>query len=1001
MRGILGIAALLLLAGGVFYWLTLSESSTQVVTQTSAESSTSDPTLPKPGPVDPVASDGGKIGASRYEGERIAAEENATEVPSERGAVTGRVVGEDGKPIAKVTIEAMNAFVGLDRTVRLPKPAESDADGRFFLRGVPIRIAFDLEFKHMNFRTQIVNLVVPEEEPFKLATIVLKPAAVLTGIVIGPNGKPLPRALVQVRSAADNSNIPNLMFGSRGMRGGGSDRSIQTDAAGRWVAGGLDAGRYRVNASSADCVRSEDVFVVADLKAQVEAPAISLTLGKTITGRVVDADGSPVEGAMVSAGVISKRAKDTGAVVPIMGMESADIGPRSTKSVPTGADGSFRIAGIVDGNYKLTATAPGFVGKPAEASAGASEVVVKVERGGMAAGLLIDADGKPVIDPKISVVSNAFSWRQVPSAGPGAPLILRGADAAKVSGLPLAPNLIAVVVGTGDVSIDVVAGGCGRTEFNITALVAGEVRKMDFKMLAECTIVGSVCDEQGVLLKDAQVSLHAMPDANDPSGPRTAMVGSGMAVSTLSASPAHRVGSTYRGTSASGAIAKAKSGEDGKFTLTGFPDGNWMVEVALDGFLASSTPVVVELRGRAEVKVVLSKAGKITGRVLTADGTPVPGKSVIREIDSPDEDSMVAISGMRFGSSSPDMKAISDADGRFLFSDVRPGKYRLELEKETLGFVDRRTEGGQPPPPSGVPVVVLGSETVTADVRVPRPARVSGVVIDAGGPVAGIRVELSHEGMGSIFGMSGKSVVTDDRGQFHFDGIEPGSWNVNCRPKDAPETVSAPAELEEGADTQVTLKLPGGVIEGFVRDDSGAAVVGARVEASRNGGSRSASIMTMAISTSGDDAPDIMTFDSKNPVTTGADGSYRIAHMAAGPWNVTVKSKGHQPVSKDPVTVVEGQVVRADFTTQSGGAVELLVDGEARFRFVQVTPKDPKQPTPEPTSGAAGKPIVIRGLAPGIYTYNIDGSAPESEATGEFTVRSGETTRVNVTLKAK
>lgn len=999
MRGFIALVVLLVVAGGAFYWLTLGESSTGVVITTPTDAPASDGTLPKPGPVDPIESSDGVVGASKYAGERDESEPLAADAPLGKGSLVGRVVGEDGKPISKAIIEARNNWGGPGATNRLPKPIESDVDGKFLLRGLPLHTSFDVEVSHLNYVTQTLNVVIPEDQPFKLAPVVMKPGAVLTGIVFGPDGKAMPKAAVTVRQAMDETSGTTMFIGPRGFRGGISGKPVQTDGAGRWTVGGLEAGRHRINAVSTECVRSEDVFAVSDLKAPVEAPAIALTLGKTITGRVLDAEGRAVAGAMVTAGVVTKRTREPGVLVSTITFDSfpMESGGRVARSTTTGPDGVFKITGIVDGTYKLTPSAPGHVGKPLEVTAGAADVIVKVDRGGMAAGLLVDADGKPVLDAKISPTKSDM-WRMPHESSVGPIQILRGAEASKASGLPMAPNLIALVIGSGDISVDVVADRCGQTVFNVTGLTAGEVRNMEFKMLAECSIDGMVVDDSGAPIPGVSVVLR--PKGSDDGTFRS--IGGRTGDLTASVVSVRRSTRSPTTSPTFGAIAKSQSGDDGRFKLSGFPDGTWEVHATLDGYLPETTDVTVEARSRSELKFILTRGGKITGRVLMPDGTPVAGKTVVREDDTPEDDPTDALRGRRFGPSSDDIRAVTDAEGRYVFTDVKPGKYRLVLEQRESGFVMHSSGSGSPEPPRGVAVTVVGSETVTADLRIPKPGRVSGVVVEAGVPIAGIRVELNQNGPSSIFGLSGNSVVTDDRGRFQFNDLEPGTWSVSCRPKNAPESVVVEAVVEEGAEIAVTIKLPGGVIEGFVRDSAGAPIVGARVVAARNGGEmRSGSMISMAMSTSADESPEITTFDSTNPVFTGADGSYRIPYMADGPWNVKMTSKGHQPVVKDPINVTDGQVTRVDFTTEAGGSVEFNIDGESRFRFVHLTPKDSKQPTPEPASGGFGKPILVRGLTPGVYTYSIDGNMPELEARGEFTVRAGETTRVNTSLKAK
>lgn len=104
--------------------------------------------------------------------------------------------------------------------------------------------------------------------------------------------------------------------------------------------------------------------------------------------------------------------------------------------------------------------------------------------------------------------------------------------------------------------------------------------------------------------------------------------------------------------------------------------------------------------------------------------------------------------------------------------------------------------------PGRTPVVHHIREEGVATVRLPEPARLSGVVIaaDTGEPIAD--VELSSEVWPSI------STITDSRGQFHFDGYPAGiSDKIRIRPSAAHLTTETTVQLTAGEGTSITLVL--------------------------------------------------------------------------------------------------------------------------------------------------------------------------------------------------
>ena len=181
--------------------------------------------------------------------------------------LTGRVLGTDGRtPAAGALVRAEGKTVG--------RWVEAGADGRFRITDGPTpttRMVADAG------ETGRAEAPVRAAEP---VTLVLARPAVLAGrIVDARSGAPVPRARVEAR-------------------GDSHTELARSGPDGRYRISGIAPGRYRVTADERTRVpySRDDVLAEAGRTTTVDLP---LTLGATVSGRVVDERGAPVAGAAV------------------------------------------------------------------------------------------------------------------------------------------------------------------------------------------------------------------------------------------------------------------------------------------------------------------------------------------------------------------------------------------------------------------------------------------------------------------------------------------------------------------------------------------------------------------------------------------------------------------------------------------------------------------------------------------------------------------------------
>ncbi len=160
-----------------------------------------------------------------------------------------------------------------------------------------------------------------------------------------------------------------------------------------------------------------------------------------------------------------------------------------------------------------------------------------------------------------------------------------------------------------------------------------------------------------------------------------------------------------------------------------------------------------------------AESARITGVVVTTDGTPQPVRRAI-----------VALSG---GPLALSLNAITDDDGRFEIAEVPAGRFTISVSRAsyvTIGY------GAAAPERAGVPLVVEDGQRVTGiRLLLARGAAVAGTVRDADGePTPGALVGLAKRSGADRVTLP-LTVETNDRGDYRFFGLAAGEYFVVAR----------------------------------------------------------------------------------------------------------------------------------------------------------------------------------------------------------------------------
>ena len=141
--------------------------------------------------------------------------------------------------------------------------------------------------------------------------------------------------------------------------------SVLTDADGRFVLTGLGPGQHTVQVTYAGYIgRGAGVTATTTTEAPTREAEVLMRTGGVMHGRVLAADGAPVEGAMVFA---QRRVEQGRVGTPVAeGLAPGVPGPRFVSigaPAQTNAQGEFTTEAVEPGPYYLRATAPSIQGR--------------------------------------------------------------------------------------------------------------------------------------------------------------------------------------------------------------------------------------------------------------------------------------------------------------------------------------------------------------------------------------------------------------------------------------------------------------------------------------------------------------------------------------------------------------------------------------------------------------------------------------------------------------
>ncbi|RMH16872.1 MAG: hypothetical protein D6696_17240 [Acidobacteria bacterium] len=851
--------------------------------------------------------------------------------------------------------------------------ARTDASGTFVLRrrDVGERWLYTAAtgfFRHAQYLKDYQDV-----NSTRWPTVALEPKQKIAGRVLDEYGVPVPEVELSTRyNPADKRKLTATLRRSGGLSRSRPDGTFTLREL-------VPEAEYIVRLMKAGYATEED-RITAPAADETQTAPVTFILHREITARgtVLDTNEVPV----VAAEIHLERSQDGDLRSRLANL----LDPRFKLAfqTTTNADGEFAIGNLAAGAYDLSIESPGFAPRliPTveiiDTATGELDLGIFVlEPGATLEGRVLDSDGRPIPGAEIGILPDDPLLKSLPSRPPEPDAITDPEGHFRLPGL--APGS----------RIDLVVQAQGFLRVDRAGLTIPPQEELVIRMAPALTLTGSVLDTGGNPLHDAFVELDI--PFTDPSGStfrgydlRRQVVDddgqfefvdleSGLIHVSADAPGHQRVHKSLRldkngiqpiqlilpqgailqgsvttpdGQPVLGAkihVVAGSSGNagshlpeitetdgEGQYRLSGLPVGGATVLVSHDGYGQANKAISLGA-GLNNLDFELGDGGRnVSGWVVTEGELLVAGARV----------SMSPLDQVL-----PWRDVITDASGRFEFSGVLRGRYRLRAEKEDAGRTDQ-------------PVLVTVGDAQLTDLR---------LVLQTPRTIRGRLVGLEADALSKVrFFLDGSMAFGDvgRDGSYRIEGVALGEhvvsayvanrnqraespvtisphdsevyvdlffergftlvghviWNgrplasstVMLRGIDAPiqtaqtdhqgtfrfealpsgtysiEVMHQPTGLQGGKtvvvdrDREVEVRLETGTVRGGIRDASqGLPISGA----------------FLSLTKAGADDPDRARIPGYSSAA-GKDGEFAFEHVPIGAWHLTVSKEGYVPLER-------------------------------------------------------------------------------------------------------
>ncbi len=893
----------------------------------------------------------------------------------------GRVLDPNGRPIqgAKVYASDRRGFpLDFEQGVEVPPyarraTAETDAEGRYALDGLSAGSLRLLARAPGYGPYEEDEIPVPDAATFELADVVLQPGAILSGLVVDPDGAGVGGAKLYLEEG-DN-------FGFRSFYMPGLERrpAAVTDPAGRFRIDELGLGAWNLRVSSAD--HPERTFEgLAERVGEVLDRRFELERGDIIAGRLLNVPEAERGKLKVRAG-------------PAQSGEFFGFG-RSYREATVGPEGDFLVKGLrLDQDYSLQARKDETGGfrfggfgsstrsERVEARAGARGVELYYQP---EAGVVFQAvDGETEAPVTSFQIQSGFRWREPFLGDDGRPVDEFPEGRARVGNLR--PD-----TSPASLELEIDAVGYETYERTDVKVIAGRdtdlgVIRLKPLPLVQVTVLDAATDQP---IAGAEVTLEEEQEEQEGFG--RGGFRRAISIEVDDGDEPVRIDDLGRAD---------ETDEQGIARLTSLEGKRGKLTVTRDGYAPQEVTGLYMPAGEAVQQLVkLGKGGSARVRVVDDAGDAVSGVRVDHRAPEGGADAFAGF--FRGGRGRED--AVTDAAGEILFDNLAPGTHRFRLDRpgpgRRSGPVFISMSGEQDEPGWEEVEVQEGQEAALTLIQTPR-ASLEGRVREAGVELTGANVRVSPEREGGRDGGfdfggfgGGEGERTDSNGRYALADLEPGRYVLTVSHPKRRMPMDYKVEVKAG-ENRFDVDLSVAILEGRVTDQQGKPLANVEVrarKASSGGGPRGRAIM-MTVDNSG--GGDIVTLgdDVGDSVHTDQDGNYSLRGVATDvELAVHASGEGVQEGKSAPVTVAPDQVKRGvDLKLEAAGSVAVSAfkaDGSpAGFLMVRASYLDQ---VPEGTTSSGAEPkfaflqtgsTKLSGMRPGRWSVSVSHAGPGND----------------------